>query len=71
MNDKKEESTTVNKMAVLTADCDKMFCVGKDRIQLFKSVAANQKNREKANEAVLKLSKIVTIEYNSTSNDRT
>lgn len=72
MNDKtKKERIKVNKMAVLTADCDKMFCVDKKQIQSFKNVEVNQKSRDKANIAVLKISKKIIVESKPNSNGNT
>ena len=71
----KEKKTTgrteKNKMAVLTAECDRMFCVDKEQIQLFKKIEKNQKNREKADIAVSKISKKIIIESASISDDNT
>ena len=61
MGNKKNLERKKNKMAVLTAECDKMFCVDKEQIQLFKEIEKNQKIREKADIAVSKISKKITI----------
>lgn len=68
---KKKERINKNKMAILTAECDRMFCVDKDQIQLFKKIERNQKNRDKANIAVSKISKNIIIEGSSISDDNT
>ena len=70
MKDKKAKGRVVkNKMAVMTAECDRMFSVDNEQIQLFKKVEGNQKNREKANIAVSKISKKIKIESTSDSDD--
>lgn len=72
MKDKNEkERTEKSKMAVLTAECDRMFSVDKDQIQLFKKIEANTKNREKAEIAVSKISKKIIVESATSSNDKT
>ena len=71
MGNKKNLERKKNKMAVLTAECDKMFCVDKEQIQLFKEIEKNQKIREKADIAVSKISKKITIESTSVSDDNT
>lgn len=60
-DNKTKERIEENKMAVLTAECDRMFCVDKEQIQLFKKVEGNPKNREKADIAVSKITKKITI----------
>ena len=71
----KEKKTTgrteKNKMAVLTAECDRMFCVDKEQIQLFKKIEKNQKSREKADIAVSKISKQIIVESTADSDDNT
>ena len=72
MKDRNEkERTEKSKMAVLTAECDRMFSVDKDQIQLFKKIEANTKNREKAEIAVSKISKKIIVESTTSSNDKT
>ncbi len=72
MKDKpKKERTVKNKMAIMTAECDRMFSVDKEQIKLFKSVEGNKKNREKAEIAVSKISKKITVESKSDLNDKT
>lgn len=68
---KSKGRTEKNKMAVLTAECDRMFCVDKEQIQLFKKIERNQKSREKADIAVSKISKKITVESNPVSDDNT
>ena len=63
--------TEKNKMAVLTAECDRMFCVDKEQIQLFKKIEKNQKSREKADIAVSKISKQIIVENTTDSDDNT
>ena len=63
--------TEKNKMAVLTAECDRMFCVDKEQIQLFKKIEKNQKSREKADIAVSKISKQIIVESTTDSDDNT
>ena len=58
-------------MAVLTAECDRMFCVDKEQIQLCKKIEKNQKSREKADIAVSKISKQIIVESTTDSDDNT
>ena len=60
-----------SKMAILTAECDRMFSVDKDQIGLFKSVTKNQRQRDKANITVSKIAKKITIENQLDDNDKT
>ncbi len=46
-------------MDILTVECDKMFSVAKDQTTLFKAQKGNKEIREKANDIVSKLAKIV------------
>jgi len=47
------------KIDILTAECDKMFSVAEDQVTLFKAKKGNKRNREKADDIVSKLAKIV------------
>lgn len=70
MKDRKTNRRTKSrKMAVMTAECDRMFCVDKEQIQLFKKIEANQKNREKAEVVVSKISKKIMSEGDPASDD--
>lgn len=72
MKEKKEKERTEEiKMAVLTAECDRMFSVDDKQIQLFKKTEKNQKNREKAEIAISKISQKIITESLSESNDNT
>ncbi len=66
---KKGKRGSVKKMAVMTAECDRMFSVDKEQVDLFRSVQKNKKCRDKADIAVSKISKKIIIDEQSKSND--
>lgn len=70
MKDKRERDET-KKMAVLTAECDRMFCVDKDQMQLFKKVEGNQSIRKNADIAVSKISARINAEGEQLPDDKT
>ena len=47
------------KIDILTVECYKMFSVAEDQVTLFKAQKGNKRNREKADDIVSKLAKIV------------
>lgn len=51
-------------MAVLTAQCDRIFSIDKDKLEAFNNVQPNQKIREESNKIVTKISSIITIDEN-------
>ena len=58
-----------SKMAVLTAECDRIFRVDKKQLYLFEKVERHKKNREKAEAIVSKISEKIFVEDNISSND--
>ena len=58
---RKKERTEKSNMAVLTAACDRMFCVDKSQTHSFKSIEKNAKNRERADAILSKISKQITV----------
>ena len=71
MKNRRTKGRIDKKMAVMTAECDRMFCVDKEQIQLFKKIEANVKNREKADIAVSKISQKIVVESKPLSDDNT
>lgn len=57
------------KMAILTADCDRMFSVAEDQISLFKAKKGNTRNRKKADVIVSKLAEKIIVEGDTSSDD--
>ena len=70
---KKNKKKRIDKdnMAVLTAECDRMFSVDEKQIELFNKVEANKKARNKANIIVSKISQKIILEEKNTPNDKT
>lgn len=68
-NKKEEKERKEKKMAILTAECDRMFAVAEDQVTLFKAQKGNKKNREKADDIVSKLAKKIIVEGNTSSDD--
>lgn len=60
-----------HKMAVLTAECDIMFNVDKEQIELFKRTEKNQRSREKADITVSKISRKIIMESKLLPDDNT
>ncbi len=70
MEENKKKRIDKKNMAILTAECDRMFSVDEKQIDLFMKVEANVKNREKANVVVSKISRKIVVEDKNTLNDK-